>query len=85
MTDAAGATSTTQITVTIQGANDAPSDITGTLTVAENSANSANVGTLSPVDVDSSDGATFILTNDAGGRFAINGSTGQVTVANEVY
>ncbi len=30
MRDTAGLTSTTQITVTIQGANDAPSDITGT-------------------------------------------------------
>ncbi len=65
MRDAAGLSSTTQITITIQGANDAPSDITGTLTIAENSANLANVGTLSQVDVDSGDGASYALTNDA--------------------
>jgi VCBS repeat-containing protein len=81
-TDTAGSTSTTQITVTVQGANDAPSDITGTLTIAENSANTTSVGTLSRVDVDSGDGSTYALTNDASGRFAINSSTGQVTVAN---
>jgi VCBS repeat-containing protein len=82
MRDTAGLTSTTQITVTIQGANDAPSDITGTLTIAENSANTTSVGTLSRVDIDAGDGATFALTDNAGGRFAINSSTGQVTVAN---
>ncbi len=45
--DTAGLTSNTQITVTIQGANDTPSDITGALSVAENSPNGAAVGTLS--------------------------------------
>jgi VCBS repeat-containing protein len=82
MRDAAGATSTTQITLTIQGANDAPSDITGTLTIAENSANTTSVGTLSRVDVDAGDGATYQLLDNAGGRFAINTTTGHVTVAN---
>ena len=46
MTDAAGVTSTTQLTVTIQGANDSPTDITATaLSIAENSANGTSVGT----------------------------------------
>jgi VCBS repeat-containing protein len=82
MRDTAGLTSTTQITVTIQGANDAPSDITGTLTIAENSANSTVVGTVGTTDIDNGDTFTYSLTNNAGGRFAINSSTGQVTVAN---
>ncbi len=82
MRDAAGLTSTTQITVTIQGANDTPSDITGALTIAENSSSGAVVGTLATTDVDAGETFTYALTNNAGGRFSINTSTGQVTVAN---
>ena len=82
MRDTLGLTSTTQITVTIQGANDAPTDITGTLTIAENSANGTAAGTVTGVDIDSGDTRTWSLTDNAGGRFAINSSTGQVTVAN---
>ncbi|MBM3964384.1 MAG: DUF4347 domain-containing protein, partial [Planctomycetes bacterium] len=82
MTDGGGLTSTSQITVTIQGANDAPNDITGTLTIAENSANGTAVGTVTRSDVDSGDTRTWSLTDSAGGRFAINSSTGAVTVAN---
>ncbi|MFO0385033.1 MAG: DUF4347 domain-containing protein, partial [Pirellula sp.] len=82
MRDTLGLTSTTQITVTIQGANDTPSDITGTLTIAENSANGNAVATVTGTDIDSGDTRTWSLTDSAGGRFAINSSTGQVTVAN---
>ncbi|MFN9988021.1 MAG: beta strand repeat-containing protein, partial [Pirellula sp.] len=82
MQDAAGLTSTTQVTVTIQGANDAPNDITGTLSVAENSRNGTSVGTVVGQDVDAGDTRTYSLVDNAGGRFAINNSTGLVTVAN---
>ncbi len=83
MRDTAGLTSTTQITVTIQGANDAPTDITaGALTIAENSANGSAIGTASGVDIDAADTFTYSLTNNAGGRFAIDSSTGAITVAN---
>ncbi|MFM7738482.1 MAG: cadherin repeat domain-containing protein, partial [Planctomycetota bacterium] len=75
-------TSTTQITVTIQGANDAPNNINGTLTIAENSSNNASVGTVTGQDVDSGDTFTYSLVDTAGGRFAVNSSTGEVTVAN---
>ncbi|MFN9750435.1 MAG: beta strand repeat-containing protein, partial [Planctomycetota bacterium] len=82
MRDAAGLTSTTQVTLTIQGANDAPHDLLGALSIAENAANGSAVGTLTRSDVDSGDTATYSLVDDAGGRFAINSSTGVVTVAN---
>ncbi|MFO0180876.1 MAG: cadherin domain-containing protein, partial [bacterium] len=68
--------------MTIQGANDTPSDIIGTLTIAENSANGTAVGTVTGVDADSGDTRTWSLIDSAGGRFAINSSTGAVTVAN---
>ena len=42
--------------------------------MAENSANGTIVGQLSAVDPDASDTATYTLVDDAGGRFAIDGS-----------
>jgi uncharacterized delta-60 repeat protein len=80
--DAAGANSTTQITITIRGVNDAPSDIFGALTIAENSSNGTVVGTVAAEDADAGDSFTYSLLDNAYGRFAINSSTGQVTVAN---
>jgi VCBS repeat-containing protein len=83
MRDAAGLTSTTQISVTIQGANDAPVDLATTgLTITENATNGTAAGTVTPSDLDTSDGATYSLLDSAGGRFAINSSTGEVTVDN---
>ena len=85
MRDTAGLTSTTQITVTIQGANDSPYDLSaGALAVNENSTNLTVLGSVVGWDVDSSGNGevlTYSLTDDANGRFAINGSTGQIMVA----
>ncbi len=52
--------------------------------IAENSVNGTVVTTITGVDPDANQSATLVysLTDDAGGRFAINSSTGQVTVAN---
>jgi VCBS repeat-containing protein len=83
MRDTAGLTSTTQITITIQGANDAPHDLVATaLTIAENAVNTTAIGTISRSDLDASDTAAYSLVDNAGGRFAINSSTGSITVAN---
>ena len=83
VTDTDGLTSTTQITITIQGANDTPYDLTATgLTIAENSVNGSAVGTVARSDVDASDTPTYSLLHSAGGRFAIDASTGAITVAN---
>ncbi|WP_153301682.1 tandem-95 repeat protein, partial [Endozoicomonas arenosclerae] len=46
----------------------------------ENSSNGTIVGSVTATDVEG-DNLTFSLSNDAGGRFAIDSSTGQVTVA----
>ena len=62
-------------TITVTGTNDAPTDLAlSANTVAENSANGTVVGQLSAVDPDASDTATYTLVDDAGGRFAIDGS-----------
>jgi VCBS repeat-containing protein len=52
------------------------------LTIAENSANGTSVGTAVGIDDDGILGLTYTLTDTAGGRFAINSSTGSITVAN---
>jgi predicted outer membrane repeat protein len=61
--------------------NAAPTDIIlSQSSVAENSANGTVVGALSDIDPDAGDAATFTLTDNAGGRFAISGSN--LVVAN---
>jgi VCBS repeat-containing protein len=53
--------------------NHAPTDIgLSNATVAENSAANTVVGTLSDTDPDAGDTASYVLTNDAGGLFAIS-------------
>ena len=80
--DTGGLTSTTQITITIQGANDTPFDLVAVgMNTNENAANGTIVGSISGNDSDSGDTPTYSLTNDANGRFAINSATGVVTVA----
>ena len=51
-------------------------------TVNENAANGTVIGTIISSDVDAGDTRTFSLTNNAGGRFAINPTNGLITVAN---
>ncbi|WP_175304539.1 tandem-95 repeat protein [Candidatus Nitrospira nitrificans] len=83
LTDGDGGTSTNyDTTVTVTAVNDAPTDLSlSANTVAENSANGTVVGTVSGTDADTGDTKTYSFTDNAGGRFAINSSTGQITVA----
>jgi Ca2+-binding RTX toxin-like protein len=71
------------ITVRLEDVNDAPHGITvdRTLSIAENTANGAEVGKFSGQDQDVTDGLTFTLVNNAGGRFAIT-AAGVLSVAN---
>lgn len=50
--------------------------------VAENATNGTSVGITASSNDIAADTVTFSLTNNAGGRFAIDGSSGVVTVAN---
>jgi serralysin len=50
--------------------------------VAENSANGTPVGTVAGFDLDAAAVLSYALTDNAGGRFAINASTGAIMVAN---
>ena len=71
----------TDFGITIAPVNDAPTDISlDNSSIAENSNNGTVIGTLFTADPDGSDTHTYALTNDAGGRFAINGD--RLVVAN---
>ncbi|MDO7877403.1 Ig-like domain-containing protein [Hymenobacter sp. ASUV-10] len=81
---AASASATVNVNVT--NVNEAPGAVTdvnaAANTVAENAANGSTVGiTASATDPEGTT-LSYSLTNNAGGRFAINASTGVVTVAN---
>ncbi len=71
MTDAAGSTSTTQITVTIQGANDAPTAVADTATAVEAGGVSNGTAGTNPTG--------NVLTNDTDPDSAGNGETKTVT------
>jgi len=75
VTDSANNTYEETLTVNVSNVNEAPTDIAlSASTVAENSAADTIVGTLSTIDPDSGDSATYTLIDDAGGRFALDGS-----------
>ena len=81
--DGNGGTDTQAIAVTVTNVNEGPTDITLTgNTVVENAATATVVGTAAGTDPDAGDTKTYSLTDTAGGRFAINSATGQLTVAN---
>jgi len=72
-------TDTVTLSQQVIDVNDAPTGVTGTLSVHEFPTNGDPVGTLVAQDPDSSS-FTYTLINDAGGRFAMD-SAGNVTVA----
>src|SRR5262249_14363932 len=77
--DAASAT----YTLNVGNVNEAPTGIgLSNATVAENSANGTVIGTASGHDPDAGATLTYSLQDNAGGRFAINATTGVLTVAN---
>jgi VCBS repeat-containing protein len=82
--DSRGATATSTITVNITDANDpvGPVSVTGALSVAELAAGGTIVGTASATDVDPGNTITYSLSDNAGGRFSIDGATGVISVAN---
>jgi hypothetical protein len=72
-------TGTVTLSQEVVDINDAPTGVTGTLSVHEFPTNGDAVGTLVAQDPDSST-FTYTLINNAGGRFAMD-SSGHVTVA----
>ena len=87
VTDQGGLTFDKSFTIAVTDVNDttnhAPTNATLTGgSIAENAANGAVVGAVAGVDPDAGAVLNYTLTDNAGGRFAINATTGQITVAN---
>lgn len=84
-TDDGGLTRDTILTVTIGDVNEAPTVIalTGGM-VDENLATGSAVGTISAADPDDGDTHLYSLDDDDGGRFTINATTGELTLAGQL-
>ena len=72
------------VTVNLNNLNEAPTfNSAGPFSLNENSAATTSVGTMSATDPDAGQSRTYsILNGNTGGAFAINSSTGEITVAN---
>ncbi|MBX3328070.1 MAG: cadherin repeat domain-containing protein, partial [Nitrospira sp.] len=82
VTDSGGQSYTEQFTINLTNVNEGPTDLSlSTNSVAENAATGTVVGTVTGTDPDAGDTKSYSLTDTAGGRFAINASTGVITVA----
>jgi VCBS repeat-containing protein len=74
---------TATITVQVNNINEAPVVTGGTFSIAENSAITTPVGSATAIDADAGQTLTYaITTGNTGGAFAIDASTGAITVAN---
>ncbi|MEA2884655.1 MAG: hypothetical protein QOH32_3911 [Bradyrhizobium sp.] len=81
--DAAGHSYDKTFTIGVTDLFEAPSGVTlSNSSIAENSANGATVGFAAGIDTDPHAQLSYALMNDAGGRFAIDASSGKITVAN---
>ena len=81
-TDDHGSSVDDVFTLTTANSNDGPDDLAlSNAAVNENVADGTVVGTASGSDADVGDVLSYSLTDDAGGRFAIDSTTGQITVA----
>ena len=75
-TDSGGLSHDTTFTIATTNVNEAPTAISlSNATVPQGTANGTVVGTLSAVDPDVGDSATFSLLDNAGGQFAVSGNS----------
>ncbi len=80
--DSAGHTYAEKFTLGVKNVNETPTDLTMSGgKVAENAAVGTVVGKVTGVDPDAGDKLTYSLTNNAGGKFAIDAKTGEIKVA----
>ena len=83
VTDSGGLTYSESFSIDVSDMNEAPTDLSlSANTIAGNASNGTVVGSINAVtDQDSGDSHSYSLADSAGGRFAIDSSTGQITVA----
>jgi VCBS repeat-containing protein len=82
VTDSGGQSYTETFRINLTNVNEGPTDLSLSANrVPENAATGTVVGTVTGTDPDAGDPKTYSLTDTAGGRFAIDSTTGQITVA----
>ena len=83
VTDSAGNTYDETFTVNLTNVNEGPSDLTwsGSNSISENAANGTTIGIVGASDPDAGESFSYQLTDDADGRFSVDPSTGEITVA----
>ena len=81
ITDSQGATDTGLLSVTVTGVNDTPLLDPASGTVDENAANGTVVTTVTSSDIEGNTVMYSITTGNIGGAFAIDPSSGEITVA----
>ncbi len=80
--DPSASTDTAIVSITVTGVNDAPVVDPAAFSVAEDEAPGSAVGTVTFTDPDAGQSHTFAITaGNTGGAFAIDASTGEITVA----
>ena len=80
--DPSGFTGTATVTITVNGVNDAPVVDPAAFSVAEDEPVGTAVGTVTFTDPDAGQSHTFAITaGNTGGAFAIDATTGEITVA----
>ncbi|MGI9452211.1 MAG: putative Ig domain-containing protein, partial [Geminicoccaceae bacterium] len=83
-TDGEGADVSDSFSLMVANVNDAPDDLVlDGNSVVENAVAGTVVGTVAAHDSDIGDSLTYALVDDADGRFAIDGRTGEITVAGQ--
>jgi VCBS repeat-containing protein len=81
-TDASGLSTTQTFTIEVTNVNEAPGIVgLNASEVAEGASEGTVIGTVGASDPDAGDTLSYSLSDDAGGRFAIDPDTGVVTVA----
>jgi len=81
-TDQGGLATSQTFDIAVLDVNEAPSDLTlSNDTLSADALSGSSVGTVSALDLDAGETFTYALSDDAGGRFAIDGASGEVTVA----
>ncbi|HUS47176.1 MAG TPA: cadherin repeat domain-containing protein, partial [Phycisphaerae bacterium] len=83
VTDTGSLTNTATVTINLSNVNETPVVNDQVFSVNENSPNGTVVGTVAAGDVDAGDSLTYAITaGNTDNAFAINSSTGQITVNN---
>ena len=81
-TDAGGLTNDATTTIVLSNVNEAPTMQTAAFSIAENAANGTVIGSVSGTDPDASDSLSYSIIGNTNGAFAINSTTGTLSVAN---